>query len=211
MLDKLRFCLVTDIDKPFPEYERFLKEVLEGGVQSVQLRAKSKNENDIYDLAYQLKKYLKPYQIPLIINDHIDIAVEIDAEGIHLGQSDKSPLLARKRLGPNKIIGLSIESETELEKANALTCLDYVAASAVFESKTKRNLKRIWGLEGLKKLSQASKYPVLAIGGIELTNVDAVLSHGAYGIALISALHEAANPKALAGAFLEKIKFQKED
>ena len=205
MLECLRFCLVTDIKTSLDDYKPFLGKAIKGGLKSVQLRAKSKNPDEIYEMALDLKQFLSLYRIPLIINDHIDIAVEIDADGVHVGQSDEQPSLARKRLGKNKIIGLSIESENEFLLANSSPYIDYIAASAVFPSKSKTNLKKIWGLNGLEKLSLKSKYPIIAIGGIDLSNIEEVLRHGAFGIALISALHEADNPQQMAVSFIQKI------
>lgn len=184
----LRLCLVTKIF-PFDFYKKLILDAIEGGITIVQLRDKSLNIEKLKSLAFELKGLLNHYQIPLIINDHVEIAQEIDADGVHLGRTDLSPLDARKLLGPKKIIGLSIESEEELTIANQLTCIDYIAASAVFPSNSKLNCKKIWGLNGLQKITQQSKHPVIAIGGINQNNVRSVIEKGASGIAVIEAIH----------------------
>ncbi len=194
--DHLKLCLVTHIeDTPFCLYEQFILQAIAGGVTSIQLREKSKNKQEISTIALRLKQLLNHSKIPLIVNDHIDIAKEVDADGIHLGQSDYSPLDARKILGNNKIIGWSIESLAQLEIANQLTCIDYVGASAIFPSKSKSNCKTIWGLNGLRKISSLSKHPVVAIGGINQNNIRNVIASGASGAAVISAIHDHDDPE----------------
>jgi len=204
--DHLKLCLVTNTQTtPFFLYKKFILQAIEGGITSVQLREKSKNLTQIRDIALELKGILSHYKIPLIINDYIEIAKEIDADGIHLGQSDLAPSDARQLLGPNKIIGLSIESFEELEIANQLTCIDYIAASAVFPSKNKSNCKTIWELSGLQKITQKSKHPVIAIGGINDCNIQHVIESGACGVAVIDAIHCHHNPKEAASHLIKKI------
>lgn len=176
-------------------YQQFLRCAIEGGVTSIQLRIKDLNPFDFYDMACEIKTMLDSLQIPLIINDHVEFAQKIDAHGVHLGQSDMPPLEARAYLGQQKIMGLSIETIEQLHHANTLTCIDYVAASAVFPSQTKTDCKTIWGIQGLKELVQLSKYPVVAIGGIYSHNARDVIAAGAEGLAVVSAIHEASDPK----------------
>lgn len=186
----LKLCLITNRQtSPISLYKDIILQAIKGGITSVQLREKSRDITQILPIGLELKKILDRYNIPLIINDYPDIANEIDAAGVHLGQSDLSAQSARKLLGPNKIIGLSIESFSDLEKANKLNCIDYVAASSVFISQTKSDCKTIWGLVGLKKIAQKSKHPVVAIGGINQNNIGDVIRSGAKGVAVISALH----------------------
>jgi thiamine-phosphate pyrophosphorylase len=187
----LTLCLVTNLqNQPFSLYQDFILKAIEGGISSVQLREKDKSASEIKQLALALKATLRPFNIPLIINDHVEIAKEIDAEGIHIGQGDLSPTDARKILGPAKIIGWSVETLQELEIANQLTCIDYIAASAVFPSKTKPDCKTIWGISGLRQLTKLSTHPVIAIGGITLNNIGKVIESGACGAAVISAIHD---------------------
>jgi thiamine-phosphate pyrophosphorylase len=176
-------------------YLDFIKRCALSGVTAVQLREKKASHSDLIAFALGLKEILKPLNTPLIINDNITLAKEIDADGVHLGQTDESPVFARELLGPDKIIGLSIEHLNDLKKANQFSKLNYVAASAVFDSKNKANLKTIWGLEGLNTIAEKSNYPVVAIGGIHHANAEEVIRAGAAGIAVIGALHDAREPE----------------
>lgn len=203
--DILKLCLVTHRHLQPSTYKKFILKAVEGGVTSVQFRDKSNNLNLVRRIASELKEILYAYKIPLIINDYVEIAKEIDAEGIHLGQSDLSPIVARKLLGNDKIIGWSIESLGELELANQLSCLDYIAASSVFPSITKSNCKTIWGLDGLQKIVKKSLHPVIAIGGINLQNIQKIIDCGVSGVAVVSAIHHDKNPKKAASALIAKI------
>lgn len=186
----LKLCLVTNIQQqPFSLYRSLILKAVQGGITSVQLREKNPDLVEFKKLALLLKMTLRPFNIPLIINDHVAIAKEIDADGVHIGQSDLSPDEARKILGPNKIIGWSVESLSELAIANQLDSIDYIAASAVFPSKTKPDCKTIWRLDGLQKIAELSKHPVMAIGGINVSNIGDVIDHGACGVAVIGAIH----------------------
>ncbi|WP_218938888.1 thiamine phosphate synthase [Wolbachia endosymbiont of Ctenocephalides felis wCfeT] len=182
----------TDIDS----YLEFIKGCAEGGITSLQLRDKHASMEFLFEFGCKLKSVLAPFNIPLIINDNVELAYKIDADGVHLGQSDGNPKKARKLLGINKIIGLSIESLDKLERVNNLDIeITYIAASAVFATKTKSNIKTVWGIDGLKKVVALSKYPVVAIGGINKKNAAQVINAGASGIAVVSAIHEASNPQ----------------
>ena len=175
------------------DYLQFIEKCITSGVTSVQLREKNGDQAFKKQFALQLKKLLTPYHIPLIINDDLNLALEVNAEGVHLGQSDASPQIARNKLGFSKFIGLSIETEQELEQANDLA-LNYVAASAVFPSDHKNNLKTIWGIEGVSQLCKKSNHPLVGIGGITQYNLPQLMAAGAQGAAIIGALHQAENP-----------------
>lgn len=198
-INPLKLCLVTHRQhQSFDVYQEMILHSVQGGVTSVQLRDKHANLHEFYEMAVALKALLLPYHIPLIINDHLEIAKAIQAEGVHLGQSDTSPSRARELLGPDVYIGLSIESLDELVIANQLDCIDYVAASAVFQSTTKTDCITIWGLDGLKQLCSQSLHPVVAIGGITANNICPVMRCGAAGVAIVSAIHQAACPRDVA-------------
>jgi thiamine-phosphate pyrophosphorylase len=204
----MQLCLVTDKkNQSLGSYQQFILKAIQGGVTAVQLREKHRGLDELGELALALQSILKPLQIPLIINDHVPLAKAIDADGVHLGQQDLSPVVAREILGPDKIIGWSIETVSELEEANQLDCLDYVAISAVFPSKSKTNCKTIWGIEGLKSATQKSRYPIVAIGGINAANIKSVFESGAAGAAVISAIHEANDPKQAAADLIYKMRW----
>jgi len=174
---------------PIHEYLRFIQCCAESGITALQLREKNASYTELLELGTQLKHILTPFDIPLIINDNVDLAIELNADGVHLGQSDACPIDARERLGAEKIIGLSIDSVENLHAANQLP-INYVGIGAVFPTATKHNVATIWGVEGLSRLSALSKHPVVAIGGINESNTSNVKCAGAHGIAVISALHD---------------------
>lgn len=196
----LKLCLVTNCKKdvPFKQYvNNIVIPAINGGVTMVQLREKNTDIQEFLYRAKELKRVLNDSDIPLIINDNVQIAKEIDADGVHLGQTDMHPDLARKILGPNKIIGLSIESLEELEDSNTLSSINYKTASAIFPSKTKTDYKKIWGINGLAemvKLSERSEHLVTAIGGINHDNARSIIAAGAVGIAVIGAIQSALDP-----------------
>lgn len=190
----LKLCLVTNIkDKTIDEYLSFIAKAIRGGVTMVQLREKSNDYNKIKARALALKNFLSPLKIPLIINDFVDMAIEIDADGVHVGNEDMEASLLREKLGPNKIIGVSVETLKDVNKANNLP-VNYIAASAVFPSSSKLNCKTFWGIDGLKMVVEESIHPVVAIGGINATNIQDISQAGAEGVAVIGAIHNAHDP-----------------
>lgn len=196
MQEYLTLCLVTHLNnQSIQSYKDFLLQAIAGGVTSIQLRLKNQTALDFYECAREMKALIDPFHIPLIINDHVELAKKINAAGVHLGQSDMSPKDARKILGLKKKIGWSIETLEQLHVANELSCIDYVAASAVFQSKTKTDCKTIWGIEGLKNVVTLSKHPVVAIGGIHFHNAKDVIATGVKGIAVVSEIHDAVDPR----------------
>lgn len=201
----LKLCLVTHQQHhSLDNYEQFIRHAVHGGVTIVQLRNKGE-PGVVRELAMTLTGLLRPLNVPLIINDDVDFAKEVDADGVHLGQSDCPPEEARRILGTEKIIGLSIETLEQLEQANQLSCIDYIGASAVFPSKTKTDCKTIWGLEGLKQIVSRSKHPVVAIGGINIGNAQEVMKAGASGIAVVSAIHDQKKPDLAAMQLIREI------
>lgn len=165
----------------------------DNGVTAVQLREKDITTRQFIRLALELKKILDPVQIPLIINDRVDVALAVDASGVHLGQNDMPVSIARNLLGDDKIIGLSVESQQDVENADALDA-DYLGVSPVFSTPTKTDTITEWGLEGLQTVANMTDYPLVAIGGIHLNNVKEVLQSGADGIAVVSEICAADNP-----------------
>lgn len=197
------YLITTPFGETLDQYQQFIRQAISGGVTAIQLRDKSTNTEEIYRQAHALQSILIPLKIPLIINDHVDIAVAVNAAGIHLGQSDGSPVKARQLVGQDKWIGLSVETQSDLEAANRLTCIDYIAASAVFPSRTKQDCKTIWGLDGLRRIIDVSHHPVIAIGGIDAGNIRAVMGAGASGAAVCSAIQSQVNPEKAARHLIE--------
>jgi len=192
--EQLSLYLVTDRGlSNGRDIEWIIEEAIKGGVTIVQLREKDIDTREFIELGLRLKKILNPYDVPLIINDRIDVALAVDADGIHIGQSDMPYDIARKILGPDKIIGLSIETFDELDQANGLN-VDYVALSPIFSTPTKTDTASPWGIEGAKEFVKRSVHPTVAIGGININTAADVKKTGVDGIAVVSAIVSAENP-----------------
>lgn len=190
----LSLYLVTDrsltLNRPLLEV---VEQAVKGGVTVVQLREKDCSSKDFYEEAEKLKKLLSSYSVPLIINDRLDIALAVDAEGLHIGQHDIPYPIARKLLGKNKIIGLSIENLKDMERANEWD-VDYIGLSPVFNTSTKTDTAKALGLEGVRQLTNISKHPSVGIGGINHFNAASILQAGANGLAVVSAIMSQPDP-----------------
>ena len=191
---QLTLCLITSIRGHHYDYASTITQAIKGGATMVQLREKGPNISKIKEKALFIQNLVKPYGVPLIINDHVALAAEINADGVHIGQGDISVCEARKILGKQKIIGVSIESFDDLHRANNNSEISYVTASAVFPSISKPDCKTIWGIDNLHKLTAISTHPMTAIGGINMTNAHTVFEAGVCGIAVIGAIHNAKDP-----------------
>jgi len=182
-----RLYLVADKvilgDRDFPAS---IEQAVLGGVNVVQLREKHASSRDLYHLAKKMKELTDKYHIPLIINDRLDIALAVDAAGIHLGQQDLPACVARRILGPNKILGVSAATVEEAVRAENEGA-DYLGVGAVFPTTSKHNTRKV-SFDLLKAIKNAVNIPVVAIGGINQHNVKPVLETGVDGIAVISAV-----------------------
>ncbi len=170
-----------------------VQQALTGGVSVVQLREKNLSTKEFYFAGVQVRDVLRNSGVPLIINDRIDIAQALDADGVHLGASDMPVPLARKILGQGKIIGLSVNSLEELDDSSA-EAADYLAISPVFATQTKKDTAPPWGLEGLQKARLKTSKPLVAIGGITHLNAASVIAAGADSIAVVTAIVAADDP-----------------
>ena len=200
----LRLYLVTD---QASLQGRTLTDVVlaavQGGVTCVQLREKSLNTRDFHAQAVALQTLLAPLDVPLIINDRIDIALACGAQGVHLGQSDLPVQSARKLLPPEVFIGWSVESVQDVARAADLP-LDYLGVSPVFATPTKTDTQTPWGLPGLAAVRAQTTLPLVAIGGVNAANAHELLRAGADSLAVVSAICAAPDP-AQAAAHLRKI------
>lgn len=191
----MRLYLVTDEELlRGKDLYATVEAAVRGGVTMVQLREKESSTRDFVERAARLKQVLAPYHVPLIINDRVDVALAVDADGVHVGQSDMPYSLVKRLLPPGKIIGLSVESREQVLEANAYD-VDYIAASPVFATATKTNTLIEWGLEGLSWIKSVSRHPLVAIGGINKGNAEAIFQAGADGIAVVSAIIAASDPE----------------
>lgn len=175
-------------------HEFIVEEAVKGGVTVVQLREKDTSSREFYKLAKSLMSLLKPLNIPLIINDRLDIALAVDADGLHIGQSDLPYPVARKLMGEDKIIGLSVETIEQAREANNLD-VDYIGLSPVFLTKTKFDIQTPIELLGIKEISSFTKHKTVAIGGINSFNAASVITNGADGIAVVSAIVSHEHPQ----------------
>ena len=166
-------------------YEQ-VEKALKGGATFIQLREKNLDEESFLQEAIEIKELCKKYNVPFVINDNVDIAIKMDADGVHVGQSDMEAGDVRKKLGPDKIIGVSaqtVEQAILAEKHGA----DYLGVGAVFPTGSKDDAEDV-PLETLKAICEAVSIPVIAIGGITKDNVKELAGSGICGIAVISAI-----------------------
>ncbi|MCX5808005.1 MAG: thiamine phosphate synthase [Proteobacteria bacterium] len=187
-LQDYRLYLVTDprFNKGYSVLEQ-VKLALQGGVKIIQIREKELPLTDYIKLASESLKMTRAHDAFLIINDSVEVVTAIGADGFHLGQEDMPVKEARKIVGQDVIIGVSvktIEEAIHAEKDGA----DYLAVNGVFPTGTKENLGYLPGLEGVTKIRQSTHLPVIGIGGINLQNCRSVIEAGAHGIAVVTAI-----------------------
>lgn len=206
LTEALRLYLVTD---QASLCGRTLADVVlaavQGGVSCVQLREKALPTRDFVALALALKDLLAPFDVPLVINDRLDVALACGAQGVHLGQSDMPVALARQLLPPDVFIGLSVENLDDVAGAAAQPA-DYLGISPVYATPTKTDTAAPWGLAGVRQVRAMTGLPLVAIGGIHHGNARAVLQAGADGLAVVSAICSAADPQAAAQSFQDIFK-----
>ena len=187
-----------------------VREAAAGGVTMVQLREKECSTAEFIQLARELKAALAPLGIPLIINDRVDVALAVDADGVHIGQSDMPYATARKLLGRDKIIGLSVETMDEAVAANALD-VDYIGISPVYATPTKTDTLTPFGLDGVDEVMRCSRHRCVAIGGMNRDTVGEVIAHGVEGVAVVSAIVAAPSPREAAAELAEIISTKRPD
>jgi thiamine-phosphate pyrophosphorylase len=176
-----------------------VEQALQGGVTMLQLREKTASSRDFYQLAVKMRELAAAYQVPLIINDRLDIALAADAGGLHVGQDDLPITVARRILGPGKILGYSVSTVEEAvygEQNGA----DYLGAGPVYATGSKDDAGRPIGIDVLRRIKQGVAIPVVGIGGIGEVNILDVKRAGADGASVISAIMGSGDPKRAAGA-----------
>lgn len=168
------------------------KSVLQNGATFLQIREKDLDEGTYEQEAEALKKLCAQYHIPFVVNDSVEIALDIDADGVHVGQSDIKGRDIRSMIGNEKILGISagtVEEAIAAEKAGA----DYIGVGAVFGTSTKKNARN-FTVEKLKEISESVSIPVVAIGGIGASNIMELVESGVDGVAVVSAIFAAESP-----------------
>lgn len=193
-MNPYKLYLVTDDQQDLETLKFVVEKAVAGGVTMVQVREKHGDVRAFIERAEAVKSVLDGTGVPLIINDRVDVALAVDADGLHLGQSDMPATIARKLIGSDKILGLSIETEQQLQEADDLP-IDYIGLSALFETQTKTNLKKYWSYEGIKLALETTKLPIVGIGGINESNIPQLVETGIHGLALVSVICHAEDPK----------------
>jgi thiamine-phosphate pyrophosphorylase len=181
------------------DLEEIVRQAVLGGVACVQLREKDLGTRAFVAEAARLQALLAPLGVPLIINDRVDVALAVGAAGVHVGQDDLPCERARELLGPGALLGLSVETWEDVVRAQDQP-VDYLGVSPVFATPTKTNTRGAWGLEGLARIRAFSRHPLVAIGGLNAGNIPQVVRAGAEGIAVVSALCGAPEPREAARA-----------
>ena len=200
----LYLVLDPDLCRPLGMVETARLAVV-GGVTLVQLRDKGASPAQMIDTGRALKAALAGTGVPLIVNDDVEAAIAIGADGLHVGQDDMDAQIARRLIGPDMILGLSVETEA-LAAAVDPAVVDYVGAGPVFATQTKPAHKPPVGMEGLARLVAATSLPAVAIGGLKTGHVEAVLKAGARGVAVVSAICGQPDPQAAALELSEAIR-----
>lgn len=197
----LRLCLVTD--RGLAAGRSVIDVALaaaRGGATMVQLREKDATTRAFVEEARALKAALAPLGVPLAINDRLDVALAIDADGLHVGQDDMPVEAARRLIGPGKFIGLSITAVDQVLRPDAAAA-DYLGVGPIYAQQTKVDAAAPLGLDGLRRIRGLTGKPVVAIGGLTPDNSAPALAAGADGLAVVSAIVAAADPEAVARRF----------
>ncbi len=177
--------------------EDIVAQAITGGATMVQLRDPDAKGRALAQIGRRLLSVARARNVPLIVNDRVDIAFAIGADGVHLGQSDMDAVDARRLLGPDAIIGLSVANAHELEASrNAIRVVDYLGVGPVFPTGTKSDAGEATGLEGIAWMRRAIDLPLVAIGGIKAENTADVIAAGCDGVAVVSAIIAAPDPAA---------------
>lgn len=189
------YLVISEADCKGKNFLKVAEQAILGGVDIIQLREKNDSTELFLQKARQLIEITEKYNIPLIINDHIEVAEKVNSAGIHVGNSDTPPTQLRQHpFIKNKMIGYSIEHLSQLDNEQTAVS-DYLGISPVFKTDTKTDTVTEWGLEGVSKIRQLTEKPLVAIGNIHLGNAKAVINAGADCLAVVSAICGADDPQ----------------
>lgn len=190
----LSLYLVTDKrNKTDEEFLEIIEDAIKGGTTVVQIREKEGETLDFYNLALKVKEITSKYNVPLIVNDRIDVALAIKSEGVHIGQTDMPADVARSLIGDEMILGVSASTVKEARKAEK-DGADYIGTGAVFPTATKDDAPSITK-DDLKEVTGSINIPTVAIGGITLENASELAGTGIAGISVVSAIMNSEDPK----------------
>jgi len=203
-LNNLFFTLITDRNhckQPLIDTVSF---ALKGGVKTVQLREKGLATHELYSIACELRKITSDFKVNFIVNDRVDIALAVEADGVHLGWQSLPFPVVRRLVGSERLIGVSTHNRQEALQAQCCGA-DYITFGPIFDTPSKAGLLKPTGVEEMQKLKKEINIPVVALGGINERNVEAVLDGGADGVAVISSIMQADNPEDAARYLCNKI------
>jgi len=196
MMIGLYFITTSEFGK---KHEELAEDVLRAGVRFIQFREKNMSVRDMFTIARSLRKLTWDYSATFIVNDRVDLALAVEADGVHLGQDDFPFEVVGEIF--DGIVGISTHSADEARRAEKFA--DYISAGPVFKTTTKKDAKKPIGVKGLRSIVSAVRKPVVAIGGINRSNVEDVLKTGVKGVAVISAIANSADPERSARELLE--------
>lgn len=192
----LKTYLVTNRDnKTDRQFFHIIEQAIIGGVSIIQLREKNTESKEFYEIAIKLKKLCDRYNVPLIINDRLDVAITVNGDGVHIGAEDIPGNVVRDIIGSDKILGISASTVNDAIAAEELGA-DYIGVGAVFPTKSK--VTNEISIEKLKEIVESVNIPVVAIGGINENNISSLKNTGIKGVAVISAIMDSDDPKEIA-------------
>ena len=194
--------LVTDHCSDVDAFCTIVEKALQAGVTVLQLREKTATTRDFYQLALRIKPIARQYNVPLLINDRLDIALAVDADGVHVGQEDLPVAVVRRLIGPDKILGATAATVAAAQTAEREGA-DYIGSGAMFPTLTKPG-KQVLSLNMLAQIKQAVQVPVVAIGGITADNLLTLKITGVDGLAVVSAIMDSADPAAATQEILSR-------
>ena len=197
-----RLCFITDADAPLPIPDQ-AEQAARGGAAWVQLRHKTLDDADFADLACAVRRRLDPLGAKLILNDRVEVARAIGAFGVHIGQSDGHPSHIRNRIGPDMVLGLSIETKAQLASIPH-DCVTYLGVGPVRATASKSDHATPLGFDGLGQIVCAASLPCMAIGGLRASDVADVRGAGCAGLAVVSAISRAHHPEHAACGFVHE-------
>ena len=201
----LSVYLITD-DRYFKDRELIptLEQALQGGVTAIQYRFKDKTTREMYEELVQLRELTRRYGADLVVNDRVDLALAVEADGVHVGKEDLPPEVVKEIVGDKMFVGYSVNSLEEIDKVNRLP-VDYIGFGSVYPTSTKEKFVLV-GLEALSEAVKRSQKPVVAIGGIMQYRVPEVIKAGARNIATVSGILGFENVRSAAEAFVRAYK-----
>src|SRR3972149_6755650 len=202
-LNNLLFTLITDRNLCKQPLSHTIKLALKGGVKTIQLREKGLTTFELYSLACELSKTSSDSKENFIVNDRVDIALAVGADGVHLGWQSLPFGVVRKLLGFEKLIGMSTHNRQEALQAQEYGA-DYITFGPIFDTPSKAGLLNPTGVEEIQKLKNKIDLPIVGVGGLNGKNIESVLNGGADGIAVISSIMQADNPEEAARCLCNK-------